>query len=75
MEVAIYHIDEILTLSKNYQGFKLKEYSVKKGSYKDPAGCTHLAPRFGIIQMQRGGQQQHPDQLQFNLEAGYFYKI
>tara|TARA_R100000808_G_scaffold23266_1_gene51440 strand:- start:49 stop:249 length:201 start_codon:yes stop_codon:yes gene_type:complete len=34
----------------------------------------HEAPRFGIIQMQRGGQKQHPTQLQFNLEAGYFYK-
>lgn len=74
-EVAIYSIDELVSLSHNYQGFVTKPYSVHKGSYKDPAGIQHSAPRFGIIQMQRGGQKQHPEQLQFNLEAGYFYKI
>jgi hypothetical protein len=74
-EVAIYSIAELVVLSRNYQGFVTRPYSVRKGSYKDPAGVTHLAPRFGVIQMQRGGQQQHPDQLQFNLEAGYFYKL
>ena len=74
-EVAIYSISELIALSRGYQGFATKPYSVKKGSYKDPAGVTHLAPRFGVIQMQRGGQQQHPEQLQFNLEAGYFYKL
>ncbi|ACV69803.1 hypothetical protein [Desulfohalobium retbaense] len=74
-EVAIYSINEIISLSKRYQGFYTKKYSVKKGRYKDPVGVQHLAPRFGIIQMQRGGQKQHPTQLQFNLEAGYFYKI
>ncbi len=74
-QVAIYSIDELIMLSRFYQGFTTKPYSVRKGSYRDPIGVTHLAPRFGIIQMQRGGQMQHPDQLQFNLEAGYFYKI
>lgn len=74
-ETAIYTIDELIQLSKNYSGFWTKPYSVRKGSYKDPAGVQHQAPRFGIVQMQRGGQQQHPEQLQFNLEAGYFYKI
>lgn len=74
-EVAIYSVNELIALSRRYQGFTTRPYSVKKGSYKDPAGVTHLAPRFGIIQMQRGGQRQHPEQLQFNLEAGYFYKI
>lgn len=74
-EVAIYTMDEIIAHSSNYAGFVLKPYSVRKGSYKDPKGVTHMAPRFGIIQMQRGGQAQHPEQLQFNLEAGYFYKI
>ena len=74
-EVAIYSVNELVELSRRYQGFTTKSYSVKKGSYKDPAGVTHLAPRFGVIQMQRGGQKQHPEQLQFNLEAGYFYKI
>ena len=74
-EVAIYSINEIIALSKAYKGFELKQYSVRKGSYKDPPGVYHQAPRFGIVQMQRGGQAQHPEQLQFNLEAGYFYKI
>ena len=74
-EVAVYSIDELIALSKAYQGYATRSYSVHKGSYKDPAGTRHLAPRFGIIQMQRGGQAQHPEQLQFNLEASYFYKI
>ena len=75
IEVAIYSIDELILLSRNYQSFTTKLYSVNKGSYRDPVGTKHEAPRFGVIQMQRGGQQQHPEQLQFNLEAGYFYKI
>ena len=74
-EVAIYSIAQIVDLSSRYQGFATKPYSVRKGSYKDPTGVRHLAPRFGIVQMQRGGQEQHPEQLQFNLEAGYFYKL
>lgn len=74
-EVAIYSIDELVALSRSYQGFTTKPYTIRKGSYKDPPGVSHLAPRFGIIQMQRGGQAQHPEQLQFNLEAGYFYKM
>lgn len=74
-ETAIYTIDELVSHSRAYGGFWTKPYSVRKGSYKDPAGVRHQAPRFGVVQMQRGGQQQHPDQLQFNLEAGYFYKI
>lgn len=74
-EVAIYSIEELIALSREYQGYTTRPYSVKKGSYKDPPGIFHKAPRFGIIQMQRGGQSQHPEQLQFNLEAGYFYKL
>lgn len=74
-EYAIYTMEELIDLSKQYNEFYTKDYSVKKGSYKDPEDITHKAPRFGIVQMQRGGQQQHPTQLQFNLEAGYFYKI
>lgn len=74
-EVAIYTIDELIALSRSYQGYATKPYSVKKGSHKDPPGIKHLAPRFGVIQMQRGGQAQHPEQLQFNLEASYFYKL
>ena len=74
-EVAVYTMDELIAHSSDYAGFHLRPYSVRKGSHRDPPGVTHMAPRFGIIQMQRGGQAQHPEQLQFNLEAGYFYKI
>lgn len=74
-EVAIYGVDELIQLSSAYGGFSKKAYSVKKGSHRDPPGVQHDAPRFGIIQMQRAGQAQHPTQLQFNLKAGYFYKI
>jgi len=74
-EYALYSIDELIELSKKYSGFNKKEYSVRKGRFKDPVGVKHDAPRFGIVQMQRGGQKQHPTQLQFNLQAGYFYKI
>lgn len=74
-EFAIYTIDELISLSRQYQGFTKKQYSVRKGRYRDPAGIAHEAPRFGIVQMQRGGQKQHPSQLQFNIEAGYFFKI
>ena len=71
----MYTIDELILRSARYQGFTTRAYSVHKGSHKDPPGVKHLAPRFGIVQMQRGGQKQHPEQLQFNLEAGYFYKL
>lgn len=74
-EFALYSIEDLIIFSKNYRGFEKKYYSVKKGQYKDPSGIYHEAPRFGVVQMQRGGQKQHPTQLQFNLEAGYFYKI
>lgn len=74
-EIALYTVGELIELSRKYAGFKLEPYSVKKGSYRDPKDVEHLAPRFGIVQMQRGGQSQHPTQLQFNLKAGYFYKI
>ena len=74
-EVALFAISELITLSRLYQQFTTKPYSVRKGAFRDPIGVTHLAPRFGVIQMQRGGQRQHPEQLQFNLGAGYFYKL
>lgn len=74
-EAAIYSSDELVTLSRAYGGFSTEPYSVRKGSHKDPPGVKHLAPRFGAIQMQRGGQAQHPEQLQFNLKSGYFYKL
>jgi hypothetical protein len=74
-EVAIYSIEGLIALSRAYQGYATRPYRVKKGSHPDPPGVSHLAPRFGVIQMQRGGQAQHPEQLQFNLEARYFYKL
>ncbi|MCC7197470.1 hypothetical protein IT413_04740 [Candidatus Peregrinibacteria bacterium] len=74
VESAIFSIDKLLKLSKKYSGFDLRPYTVKKGRFRgDPN--IHLAPRFGVIQMQRGGQKQHPTQLQFNLKAGYFYHL
>lgn len=72
-EVAVFTIDEFIDLSKKYSAFSHSLYRVKKGRYKEPEGISHQAPRFGVIQMQRGGQRQHPTQLQFNLKAGYFY--
>lgn len=73
-ETALFTIKELVSLSRQYSGFSLKPYTIKKGRFKgDPT--THYAPRFGFIQFQRGGQKQHPTQLQFNLQAGYFYKI
>lgn len=69
--VAIFTMNEICNLSLNYGKFNTTEYIIKKGRYKnDP--YIHHAPKFGFIQMQRGGQKQHPTQLQFNLKSGYF---
>ncbi len=72
-EIAIFSLDEFIQLSHNYGPFTFRKYKVNKGRYKEPKGVEHLAPRFGIVQMQRGGQKKHPSQLQFNLKAGYFY--
>lgn len=72
-EIAIFSMDEFIRLSRGYSPFVCGKYRVKKGRYKEPEGVEHLAPRFGVVQMQRGGQKQHPTQLQFNLKAGYFY--
>lgn len=74
-EVAVMSMNEFLAYSKAYGGFSCDKYRVKKGRYKEPADIEHLAPRFGVIQMQRGGQKQHPTQLQFNLKSGYFYHL
>lgn len=69
--VALFTIDEIVTLSRKHSGYILVPYYIRKGTYKNDKSA-HLAPRFGFIQFQRGGQKQHPTQLQFNLKAGYF---
>lgn len=69
-EVAIFSMTEIANKSKNFKGFYVTDYSIRKGKHKD--GKTHQAPKFGFIQFQRAGQKQHPTQLQFNLKAGYF---
>lgn len=69
--LAIFSIEELIMHSSSHAGYHTKPYKVKKGRYKgDPN--EHLAPRFGFVQFQRGGQKQHPTQLQFNLRAGYF---
>jgi hypothetical protein len=73
-ETAIFTMDEIVALSHKHSGFILSEYTIRKGTYKND-NSPHLAPRFGFIQFQRGGQKQHPTQLQFNLKAGYFRHI
>ncbi len=73
-EIAIFEMEKLIEFSKKYQGFWLKSYLIRKGTYRGDVNA-HFAPRFGFIQFQRGGQKQHPTQLQFNLEAGYFYKL
>lgn len=68
---AIFTMNEIVELSHMFSPYSVRKYYIKKGPYKgDPA--PHMAPFFGFIQFQRGGQKQHPTQLQFNLKAGYF---
>ena len=69
--VALFTICEIVKLSREHCGYVLTPYKIRKGTYKNDPN-EHLAPRFGFIQFQRGGQKQHPTQLQFNLKAGYF---
>lgn len=71
-ETAIFSMNEIIQLSKMHSGFSLSEYRIYKGTYKNK-DIAHMAPRFGFIQFQRGGQKVHPTQLQFNLKSGYFY--
>lgn len=70
-DLVLFTIDELVRFSSKFAGFHVKEYEIRKGRFKgDPS--VHLAPRFGYVQFQRGGQKQHPTQLQFNLMAGYF---
>lgn len=70
-DLALFTMDELIGFSCRYARFFVKEYRIRKGRFKgDPS--PHQAPRFGYIQFQRGGQKQHPTQLQFNLQAGYF---
>lgn len=74
-EIAVFTMDQFIKLSKEYSPFSYIYYRVKKGRHKEPEGVSHQATRFGVVQMQRGGQKQHPTQLQFNLKAGYFYDL
>ena len=68
--IAVFGLDELCELSCKYNSFFTTDYVVRKGRFKnDPS--LHKAPKFGFIQMQRGGQRQHPTQLQFNLKSGY----
>ena len=70
-KIALFSMDEIISFSTQYSGYVLSKYTIKKGAYRHDKSI-HSAPRFGYIQFQRGGQKQHPTQLQFNLKAGYF---
>lgn len=70
--VVVVRMSDLVAASVRQQGFAVKPYRVVKGRYPDPPGVWHEAPRFGIIQCQRAGQQQHPAQLQFNLQSRYF---
>lgn len=74
VEVALFTIQELVQLSCQFCGFETSEYYVRKGRFKDPT-TKHLAPRFGFVQFQRLGNKQNATQLQFNLQAGYFYKL
>jgi hypothetical protein len=79
-EFALFSIDEIVQLSRKSSGFVKKLYADRKKSRsieerKLTKGIFHEAPRFGVIQFQRLGNKQNATQLQFNLEAGYFYNI
>jgi hypothetical protein len=69
--IAIFEVNQLVDFSIISGGFSTREYQIRKGTYRDDP-ATHLAPRFGFVQMQRGGQRQNPTQLQFNLQAGYF---
>lgn len=72
--LALFSVEELVSLSVSYKGFETRPYQVKKGRFKgDPA--VHLAPRFGIVQFQPLGNTQNRNQLQFNLQAGYFTKL
>jgi len=72
--MAVFTVEELVALSCAYSGFGTREYRIRKGTFRgDPS--PHRAPRFGYVQFQRGGQRQHPTQLQFNLQAGYFNKL
>lgn len=71
VDIAVFSVDEFVSKSCEYGGFGTKPYRVLKGGSRDP-NKWHEAPRFGVVQFQRGGQKQHPTQLQFNLKAGYF---
>lgn len=72
--LALFSVEELVALSRKAGGFALREYRIRKGRFKNDPNA-HLAPRFGFVQFQRGGQEQHPTQLQFNLQAGYFDKL
>ena len=74
MEIAMFTVEELVEYSCRNGGFSVVPYTVKKGRFKDP-NITHYAPRFGFVQFQRLGNKQNATQLQFNLQAGYFYKI
>lgn len=68
--VAMFGLDELCNISCRYKSFFTTDYVVRKGRFKNDPNI-HKAPKFGFVQMQRGGQRQHPTQLQFNIKSGY----
>jgi hypothetical protein len=74
VSLAIFDIEKLVQYSSKYGGFSTKAKRVIKGTFsQDPN--LHAYPRFGFIQFQPIGNRQNKHQLQFNLQAGYFYKI
>jgi len=72
--LAIFKIEELVNFSCQFGSFSKREYTIRKGRYKNDPNI-HEAPRFGFIQFQRFGNVQNATQLQFNLKAGYFDTI
>ena len=70
----MFTVEELIEYSCRNNGFTTTPYTVRKGRFRDPH-VTHYAPRFGFVQFQRLGNKQNATQLQFNLQAGYFYKL
>ncbi len=74
MELSLLDVDDLVTYSLMYCGFTTKLRRVTKGRFKEDPN-HHEYPRFGFIQFQPIGNTQNKNELQMNLQAGYFNKI
>ena len=72
---AVLSIDELASYSNKYDGFGIKEQTIKKGKYKGVDLAVHHYPHFGFIQFQPIGNKQNFSELQFNLKSKYYNKI